>query len=125
MALCKDCCARNGEDACLIGQTSVMLPAGGLGCALKESVVEQRMGISKPLTNADRLRALNDEKLACWVACMMAQTIDEAQKALGVENRYELDKMQSARMFLAWLRKEASETDPIIIVGPKEEEENG
>lgn len=67
MALCKDCCARNGEDACLIGQTSVMLPAGGLGCALKESVVEQRMGISKPLTNADRIRAMSDEELAMFI----------------------------------------------------------
>lgn len=61
---CKDCYAKNGEEICLIGEKSRMLVCGHHGCDLQMRVVERRMGITKPITNADRIRAMTDEELA-------------------------------------------------------------
>lgn len=89
---CKDCYARNGEEICLIGKKSRMLVCGRYGCDMHSAGVEKRMGIIKPQTHADQIRAMTDEELARWI-------INEGQK-FGEE-------FEGYMSLLDWLRQEA------------------
>ena len=61
---CKDCYARNDKERCLIDIKPKMLVCGHYGCDLQGRVVERRMGITNPQTNADCIRSMTDKELA-------------------------------------------------------------
>ena len=59
------------------------------------------------MTNAERIRKMCDEELAAWATVLISRALNEMQKTLGIEPRYELDKLQNAKQMLCWLRQEA------------------
>jgi len=106
---CKDCYARNGEDICLIGKKSRMLVCGHYGCDLQARVVERKMGIEKPFTNADRIRAMTDEELADEIALLIV----EAMKQLHPFAKWKAEDRElisgTSEEVLEWLKQEVQE----------------
>lgn len=103
---CKDCYARNGEDICLIGKKSRMLVCGHYGCDLQARVVERKMGIKKPFTNADRIRAMTDEELAQFLDSWEMGDVDYSRTFCDL-CKWQYDCFNDCLM--EWLKQEVQE----------------
>ena len=64
-------------------------PCSAHGCPLYGDCLSEYTGNSKPMTNADRIRAMSDEELAIWLAewsfCADAcpASTNEVEEAIG------------------------------------------
>lgn len=68
-----------------------------------KNIVDQVKSLNKPITNADRIRAMSDEELAEWFNVMNG--IDKVCPDFGAHNCRE----SCRECWLDWLKREVSE----------------
>ena len=69
--------------------------------------------INKPKTNADRIRAMNDEELATWLVYNAFKNIDgflnDMREQTNISVTYPKDEKRLFENTLEWLKAEVSE----------------